>query len=104
MLYIGPLSSIFDYVTFAVMYFIFKANTPEHQGLFQTGWFVEGYCLKLWLFILSEPKRFHLSKAGRCTGSCINKLNHADRNTDSFHLISRISENAAFPFNYFPIW
>ncbi len=42
MLYIGPLSSIFDYVTFAVMFFIFKANTPENQSLFQTGWFVEG--------------------------------------------------------------
>lgn len=42
MLYIGPLSSIFDYVTFAVMFFIFKANTLEHQSLFQTGWFVEG--------------------------------------------------------------
>lgn len=42
MLYIGPLSSIFDYVTFAVMFFIFKANTQEQQGLFQTGWFVEG--------------------------------------------------------------
>lgn len=42
MLYIGPLSSIFDYVTFAVLFFIFKANTPEQQGLFQTGWFVEG--------------------------------------------------------------
>ncbi|MYY25775.1 magnesium-translocating P-type ATPase [Elizabethkingia anophelis] len=42
MLYIGPLSSIFDYITFAVIFFIFKANTPEHQSLFQTGWFVEG--------------------------------------------------------------
>ncbi|SDJ40219.1 magnesium-translocating P-type ATPase [Chryseobacterium jejuense] len=42
MLYIGPLSSIFDYMTFAVMFFIFKANTPEYQSLFQTGWFVEG--------------------------------------------------------------
>ncbi|MBO9691971.1 magnesium-translocating P-type ATPase [Chryseobacterium sp.] len=42
MLYIGPLSSIFDYVTFAIMFFIFKANTPEHQSFFQTGWFVEG--------------------------------------------------------------
>lgn len=42
MLYVGPLSSIFDYLTFAVMFFIFKANTPEHQSLFQTGWFVEG--------------------------------------------------------------
>jgi len=42
MLYFGPVSSIFDYVTFAVLFFIFKANTPEHQALFQSGWFVEG--------------------------------------------------------------
>jgi len=42
MLYIGPISSIFDYATFAVLFFVFKANAPEHQALFQTGWFVEG--------------------------------------------------------------
>ncbi len=42
MLYFGPVSSIFDYVTFALMFFVFKANTPEHQSLFQSGWFVEG--------------------------------------------------------------
>jgi Mg2+-importing ATPase len=42
MLYIGPTSSIFDYVLFAVMFYVFQANSPEHQSLFQTGWFVEG--------------------------------------------------------------
>lgn len=42
MMYIGPISSIFDYATFAVLFFVFKANAPEHQTLFQTGWFVEG--------------------------------------------------------------
>ena len=42
MLFIGPISSIFDFATFAVLYFVFKANTPEHQMLFQSGWFVEG--------------------------------------------------------------
>jgi Mg2+-importing ATPase len=42
MIYIGPISSIFDYATFAVLFFVFKANIPEHQTLFQTGWFVEG--------------------------------------------------------------
>lgn len=41
MFFIGPISSIFDYVTFALLFFIFKANTPEHQGLFQSGWFIE---------------------------------------------------------------
>jgi len=42
MLFIGPISSIFDFATFALMYFIFKANTVEQQTLFQSGWFVEG--------------------------------------------------------------
>lgn len=42
MLFIGPISSIFDFATFAVMFFVFKANAPEHQTLFQSGWFVEG--------------------------------------------------------------
>ena len=38
---IGPVSSIFDYTTYAVMYFLFGANTPAQAALFQTGWFVE---------------------------------------------------------------
>ena len=38
----GPVSSLFDYLTFAVMFFIFGANSVAHQSLFQTGWFVEG--------------------------------------------------------------
>jgi Mg2+-importing ATPase len=40
-LFIGPISSIFDYTTYGVMYFLFGANTPERAALFQTGWFVE---------------------------------------------------------------
>ncbi len=38
---IGPISSIFDYTTYAVMYFLFGAKTPAQAALFQTGWFVE---------------------------------------------------------------
>lgn len=41
-IYIGPISSIFDYVLFAVMFFVFKANSPESQSLFHSGWFVLG--------------------------------------------------------------
>ena len=38
-LFIGPISSIFDYLTFALMLFVFNCwNNPE---LFHTGWFVE---------------------------------------------------------------
>jgi Mg2+-importing ATPase len=40
-LVIGPISSIFDYTTFFVMLWVFKASDPSHASLFQTGWFVE---------------------------------------------------------------
>ena len=40
--YIGPISSIFDIVTYLVMWYVFKANTPALQSLFHSGWFVEG--------------------------------------------------------------
>ncbi|MDB5767814.1 MAG: mgtA [Collimonas fungivorans] len=42
MVFFGPISSIFDITTFALMWYIFGANTPEHQTLFQSGWFIEG--------------------------------------------------------------
>ena len=41
MLFIGPISSIFDYATYLTMYFIFGARTIASASLFQTGWFVE---------------------------------------------------------------
>ena len=42
MVFIGPISSIFDIVTFLVMWHVFAANTVEKQSLFQSGWFVVG--------------------------------------------------------------
>jgi Mg2+-importing ATPase len=40
MILIGPVSSLFDYITFGVLWFIFRAPAP----LFQTGWFLESLC------------------------------------------------------------
>ncbi|MEK1912515.1 MAG: magnesium-translocating P-type ATPase [Pseudomonas chlororaphis] len=42
MLWIGPTSSIFDITTFALMWFVFAANSVEMAALFQSGWFIEG--------------------------------------------------------------
>lgn len=42
MIFIGPISSIFDIVTYLVMWYAFGCNSPEHQTLFQSGWFIEG--------------------------------------------------------------
>ncbi|MBX8687188.1 magnesium-translocating P-type ATPase [Mycobacterium sp. 20091114027_K0903767] len=41
MIWMGPTSSIFDITTFAVMWYVFAANSPEMQSLFQSGWFIE---------------------------------------------------------------
>jgi len=54
---IGPISSIFDYAMFAVMWFVLGANAPEHQSLFQTGWFVES--------LLSQTLIVHIIRTGR---------------------------------------
>jgi len=40
-LFIGPISSIFDYTTFFVMLYLFHCWDPSRASLFQTGWFVE---------------------------------------------------------------
>jgi Mg2+-importing ATPase len=40
-LYIGPISSLFDYTTFFVMLWVFNCWAPARTSLFQTGWFVE---------------------------------------------------------------
>jgi len=57
MLFFGPVSSIFDILTFCVMWFVFGANSPEHQTLFQSGWFVEG--------LLSQTLIVHMIRTRR---------------------------------------
>ena len=55
MFFIGPISSIFDYVTFFTMLHVFGAwDKPE---LFQTGWFVES--------LLSQTLIVHVIRTGR---------------------------------------
>ncbi len=41
MIFIGPISSIFDIVTYLLMWFVFAANRPSEQALFHSGWFIE---------------------------------------------------------------
>jgi Mg2+-importing ATPase len=57
MLCIGPISSVFDYATFLLMYFVFRANVPAAQALFQSGWFVEG--------LLSQTLIVHMIRTER---------------------------------------
>ncbi len=43
MLVIGPISSVFDFLTFYVLLEVLQA----HEALFQTGWFVESLCTQV---------------------------------------------------------
>ena len=40
-IFIGPISSIFDYTTYFIMLYVFHCWDPARASLFQTGWFVE---------------------------------------------------------------
>jgi Mg2+-importing ATPase len=55
MLLIGPISSIFDYVTFGVLLYFFGGWNNEH--LFQTGWFIES--------LLSQTLIVHVIRTGK---------------------------------------
>jgi len=64
MLYLGPVSSVFDFITFAVLLFVFHASAP----LFHTGWFLESLCTQTLVihvirtgkipFVESKPSQF----------------------------------------------
>jgi Mg2+-importing ATPase len=57
MLFFGPVSSLFDLATFALMWWVFEANTVAQQGLFQSGWFVVGLLTQtLVVHMLRTPK------------------------------------------------
>ena len=53
MLIIGPISSIYDFLTYGVMLFIFHANA----SLFHTGWFIESLCTQtLVIYVIRTGK------------------------------------------------
>ncbi len=57
MLFFGPISSLFDLITFAMMWFIFSADTPDKQTLFQSGWFIVGLLTQtLIVHMIRTPK------------------------------------------------
>lgn len=64
--FIGPLSSIYDFLTFGAMLYIF--NAAQNQALFHTGWFIESLFTQMLViyiirtnkipFIESAPNKF----------------------------------------------
>jgi Mg2+-importing ATPase len=60
MLLIGPISSIFDFLTFFIMLLVFNATEP----LFQTAWFLESLCTQTLVIFVIRTRRtpFYRSK------------------------------------------
>ncbi|MEM2102703.1 MAG: cation transporting ATPase C-terminal domain-containing protein, partial [Candidatus Bathyarchaeia archaeon] len=60
MIYLGPVSSIFDFLTFFIMLFVFNATEP----LFQTAWFLESLCTQTLIIFVIRTRRtpFYKSK------------------------------------------
>ncbi len=57
MVFFGPISSVFDITTFAVMWHVFGANNVGAQTLFQSGWFVVGLLTQtLIVHMIRTPK------------------------------------------------
>jgi len=69
MWFFGPISSIADYMTFGLMYFIARANIP----LFRSGWFVESLLTEVAVILLLRSKRTTLSNlpSGILTITCL---------------------------------
>lgn len=63
MLFIGPMSSIFDFLTFFIMLTVFAAG----ESLFQTGWFIESLVTQTLVifFIRTSKTPFYKSKPSK---------------------------------------
>jgi Mg2+-importing ATPase len=53
MAFFGPISSVFDFLTFGIMLWVFHAGA----SLFQTGWFVESLCTQTLVIFVIRTRR-----------------------------------------------
>lgn len=62
MIFFGPISSLYDFLTYGLMFYYFKANA----SLFQTGWFVESLATQvLVVFVIRTSRPFYKSQPGK---------------------------------------
>jgi len=63
MVFLGPISSVFDFLTFFIMLFVFNASVP----LFQTAWFIESLSTQTFVVFVIRTRRtrFYRSRPSR---------------------------------------
>jgi Mg2+-importing ATPase len=76
-LFFGPFSSLYDFLTYGIMLFIFGASTPALAKVFQSGWFVESFWTEVLVMFVIRTRRipFFTSRPGKwltlLTLSCV---------------------------------
>ena len=85
MVFIGPISSIFDYATYGMMLYVFDAwNNP---ALFQTGWFVESLLTQTLIIHIIRTARIPVHREPRQPGADRDDHHHLrGRNHAALHL------------------
>jgi len=66
MLFLGPISSVFDIATFGVLWWIIGANSTANQALFQSGWFVEGLLSQTLIVYMIRTRRIPFFQSWPC--------------------------------------
>jgi P-type Mg2+ transporter len=73
MTYFGPISSLFDFATFAVMLWVFHAG----ESLFQTGWFVESLATQTLVIFVIRTRRVPFLRSRPSTAQLVATLSCA---------------------------
>jgi len=68
---IGPVSSIFDILTFILLYFGFHYNTIASQGTFQSGWFIVGLITQTLALHILRTKKVPFIKSSASITVCV---------------------------------
>ncbi len=66
MLFLGPISSVFDMATFVLLALVFGANSVANQALFQSGWFVEGLLSQTLIVHMIRTRRIPIFQSVAC--------------------------------------
>jgi Mg2+-importing ATPase len=96
--------TLYDFLTFGIMLFIFGATTPAHAALFQSGWFVESFWTEVLIIFVIRTRRipFFSSRPGKwltvLTLACI-----AFGTILPFTSIGSFLGFTALPLNYWPL-
>lgn len=61
MLFFGPISSVFDVSTYAVMWWVFGVRTVAAQQLFQSGWIIFGHLTETLVMHMCRTPRLPLA-------------------------------------------